>query len=74
MKYGDVNFSVYPMECKRVRVEALTKCQDGMLWTVHVDLGPNITGDDVKDTLQLLLYRLVQRAQTESSTGVIGVI
>jgi len=68
-----VQFSVYPMACKRVRIEALTKCGDDKLWAVHVDVGPIITEGAVANAVDMLLFRIAQRAQTESSNGVIEV-
>ena len=67
MSYGDVQFSILPMNCKRVRIRALTKCKDDTLWEVHKDLDPDFIDYDVSTAVHMLFLCLVKRAQSESS-------
>lgn len=63
---GDVRFRVLAMNCKRVRIEAITQLPDKTLWAVHKDIGPDITERDTYDAVHMLLYRTAQRMQKES--------
>lgn len=65
MQAGEVKFSLHPMECKRVRVEASYKHQDDTLWAIHMDIGPKITDHDMSFVLSLLLCRLARQVQKD---------